>query len=373
MAVEIREVKTKSDIKKFVDFQFRLYKNEKMWVPPLRAEEVKALMPEFNPAFRFCDTCFWLAIKENKVVGRIGAIINKRYNEINNRTAGRFTRLEFIDDAEVVDTLLTTAENWIRSKGMTEIEGPLGFTNLDHQAMLIEGFDHLPSIASEYHRAYYKAHLERLGYAKEIDWIEFRITIPNEIPEKVLKVCETLKERMGISVLAFKNKEEMMPWAHQLFAIFNKAFSQLFSFVPFDDELTDFYVKKYIPVLSPRFVKIILDKEKKPIGFIIAIPSLSEAMQKAKGSVFPFGWYHLMKAYKQPDTIDLMLTGIDPELQGMGYVAMFMVELQKTALENGVRYAETTGMLENNYKAIQNWKNYEHIQHKRKRCFIKQL
>lgn len=373
MALELREVKTKSDIKKFVDFQYRLYKNEPMWVPPLRSEEEKSLQAEYNPAFRFCDTCFWIALSNGRVVGRIGVIINKRYNEVNKRTAGRFTRLEFENDAEVVDLLIHTAENWLRSKGMTEIEGPLGFTNLDHQAMLIEGFEHLPSIASEYHKSYYKAHLDRLGYAKEIDWIEFRVTIPETIPEKALKVADTLKERMGISVLAFKNKEEMMPWAHQLFAIFNKAFADLFSFVPFDDDLTDFYVKKYIPVLSPRFVKIIIDKDRKPIGFIIAIPSLSKAMQKAKGRIFPFGWYHLMQAYKKPDTIDLMLTGIDPELQGMGYVAMFMVELQRTAQENGVRYAETTGMLENNHKAVQTWKNYEHIQHKRKRCFIKQL
>lgn len=373
MNIEIEEIKDKKGVKDFVNFQFDLYRDDAMWVPPIKADEIKALLPETNPMMKFCKTKFWLAKREGKIVGRIGGIINTRYLENADEQIARFTRFESVDDFEVVQLLLNTAETWAKENGMLGIDGPLGFANIDHQALLIEGFEHLPSVASEYHKPYYKAHIEKLGYEKEMDWIEFRLTIPESIPDKVQMIADKVRERSGVQVRTYKKNSELVPYAKELFKLMNQAFSELFSFVHFDDDMIDFYVKKFIPILSPRFVKLIFDKEENLMGFIIALPSLSEAMQKAKGRIFPFGWYHIMKAYKNPEVIDLMLTGLHPKFQGMGYSALLMVETQRTAIDAGARYAETTGMIETNHKAIQNWKNYEHIQHKRKRCFIKRF
>jgi len=373
MAIEIKEVESSSDIKDFVNFQFKLYKKEKMWVPPMKMDEISSLTAEKNPAFLFCDTKFWLAYKDGKPVGRIGVILNRRENRDVEKKVARFTRIEFIDDYEVSKTLLETAELWSRFMGYEIIHGPLGFANLDHQAVLIEGHEHLPSVASEWHMPYYKEHIERCGYVKEMDWVEFRLTLPDEAPEKVIKVAEIVKQRMGVEIRSFKTTKEMMPFADRLFELLNTAFGELFSFVHLDEKMRAFYIKKYMPILSPKFVKLVFNKEGEMIGFIIGLPSLSNAMQKAKGRLLPFGWWHILQAYKKCDTIDLLLTGMDPKLQGHGYAALLMVEMLKTARDNGARYAETTGMIETNIKAIQNWKSYEHIQHKRKRCFIKNI
>jgi len=373
MTIEIIEAKSKKDIKRFVNFQFDLYKNDKMWVPPMKSDEVKALLARYNPSMRTCDTKIWLAMKDGHIVGRICGIINHQYIEKKGEKIARFSRLEFIDDREVVKCLLETAENWAKENGMEGIDGPLGFTNLDHQAMLIEGFEHLPSVASVYHKPYYKAHLEALGYEKEMDWIEFRITIPESIQERTEKIADVVKERSGIYVKTFRRTKDLMQYGRPLFKLVNESFNDLFSFVPLDDEMIDFYVAKFLPIVKASFVKLIFDSEDQLVGFIVPVPSLSKAMQKAKGRLYPFGWCHLMKAYKNNDVIDLMLAGIDPRLQGMGYVSLLMLETQKSLIEAGAKYAETTGMIETNAKAIQHWKNFEHIQHKRKRCFIKRF
>jgi len=373
MTVEVKEVETSKDIKDFVNFQFKLYKNEEMWVPPMKSDEVCAITPEKNPAFLFCDTKFWLAYKKNKVVGRIGVILNRRENRDVEKKIARFTRIEFINDFEVCKTLLETAELWSKFMGYEVIHGPLGFANLDHQAVLIEGHEYLPSVASEWHMPYYKELIEKCGYVKEMDWVEFRLTLPDEIPEKVVKIADLIKQKNGVEIRSYKNTKEMMPYADELFSLLNTAFGELFSFVHLDEKMRAFYIKKYIPILSAKFVKLVFDKDGKLIGFIIGLPSLSKAMQKANGHLLPFGWWHILQAYKKCDTIDLLLTGMDPKLQGHGYAALLMVEMLKTAKENGAKWAETTGMIETNVKAIQNWKSYEHIQHKRKRCYIKNI
>lgn len=372
MAVEIREVKEARDFKTFVDVQFYIYKDSNFWVPPIKKGEIKALQKEFNPAFRFCKANFWIAYKDGKPVGRIGAIINESYNEKTNTKIGRFSRSEFIDDKEVSSRLFEVAEKWAKDQGMSEIQGPLGFTNLDHQGMLVEGFDHLPSAVSEYHLPYYKDHLTQLGYEKEIDWIEFRLFLEG-VPEKARRVAEIIKTRNNLTVKSFKKSSEMTPYGVRLFEILNEAFKELFSVVALDREMIDYYVERYLSFLNPEFVKLIFDKDENIVAFIIGLPSLSEGLQKAKGSVFPFGWYHLNKALKHPKVIDLMLTGILPEYQGKGVAAILINELQQVMEKHGVTEVETTGIFETNQKAIQNWKNYENIQHKRKRCWKKIL
>lgn len=373
MSVTIRQVVSKGDIKKFVQFPFDLYKDNAYWVPPIKNDEIKSITPEENPAFKYNKAAFWLAEKDNKVVGRIGAIISPASNEKNNEMLCRFTRIEFIDDTEVSEALINTVIAFAKENGMQGIHGPLGFTNLDHQGMLIEGFEKLPSIASEYHMPYYQKHIEALGFEKEMDWVEFRIKIFKEIPEKAVKLNELIKKRYDLTVIHFESTKELKPYGYKAFHLLNNAFADLFSFVKMPDDLLEFYINKYIEVLNPKFVKVIEDKDKQVIGFIISLPSLSEAMQKAKGSLMPFGWTYIMKALKHPKVVDLMLTAIHPDWQAQGVSAILITELQKVMIAHGVEYVETTGMIETNDKAINHWKNYDHEQHKRKRCYIKTI
>lgn len=371
MAIVIKACDNVNDLKKFVQFPYDLYKSNRYWVPPMKDDELKSLQPATNPAYKVSDAKFWIALKDGKVAGRVGGIINKAYNEKTGENLVRISRIEFIDDKEVSKALFDTVEAWAKEKGMAGIHGPLGFTNLDHQAVLIEGFDHLPSIASEYHLPYYRSHFEAAGYDKEMDWVEFRLKLEKEIPEKALKLNDMIQRRYNLKVVHFQNREEMKRYAPKVFELLNTAFGDLFSFVNMSKELSDFYINKYFNILNPEFVKVIEDQHANVIGFIISLPSLSEAMQKAKGSLFPLGWYHIMQALKKPKVVDLLLTGIHPDWQAQGVSALLITELQKVMQKHGVEYVETTGMIETNEKAINHWKNYDHIQHKRKRCFRK--
>ena len=372
MSVCIKEVKTNSDIKKFVKFQFELYKGDKFWVPPMINDEEKILKAESNPAFEFCDVKLLLAYKNNKCVGRICAIINHPYNEIHGAKFGRFSRLEFVDDKEVTKALLEEAISWFKEKGMEHIHGPLGFTNLDNQGMLIEGFDYLPAVASVYHKAYYKEHLDELGFGKENDWVEFRLTIGENASKKASRGASLIMKRYGFKLIESKSKKDIRPYAETMFRILNKAFLELPYVVPLSDELIAQYVKKYIGILDHKYVKFVT-KDDKLIGFFIGMPSLSEAMQKAKGKLLPFGIFPIMRAMKNPANIDMLLTGVLPEYQSSGVAVVLIAELQKSMLANGIDILETTGVFETNANVIANWKNYEHIQHKRRRCWVKEI
>jgi len=370
MSLQIREAVSTSDLKSFVDFPFSLYKGNQYWVPSLKMEELKALRAKTNPAFEFCDAKFWLAIKDGKAAGRIGGIINRLEIEKTGEKTARFTRFECIDDPEVASALLKTAETWAKENGMTAIHGPLGFSNLDHQGVLVEGFDHLPSIASEYHQPYYQKFIEQNGYEKEMDWVEFRLTL-SEVPEKAMRLNEAIKQRYGLTVKRFSSSAELKPYGEKIFNLLNEAFADLFSMVPLNDRMKKYYIDRYLGFLNPDFVLVVEDKEKNPAGFIITMPSLSEAMQKANGKLFPFGWWHIKKALKSPRVVDILLTAVHPKLQAQGVPAILITEMQQIMLKSGAKYSETTGIIETNQKAIQVWKNYENIQHKRKRCYKK--
>jgi GNAT superfamily N-acetyltransferase len=370
--IDIKEVKTKKEIKEFVNFQFDLYKNNKYWVPPIKEDEVKALNPTVNPAFDFCDAKFWTAQKNGKIVGRIGAIVNHDYNKKIGKKMGRFSRMEFIDDTEVSRTLLDTAEKWLKSQGMEAVHGPLGFTNFDNQGMLIEGFNYLPSIASVMHFPYYKKHVEEAGYGKEIDWVEFRLKMGKEIPAKAQRLANIIKERNNLEVLHFKSKEELKNIMADVFGLLNDAFAELPYVAPFSQKMIDYMADKYFKVLNPEYV-IVIKKEGQVVAFILGMPSLSEAMQKAKGKLFPFGFVHILNAMKNPEVMDLLLTGVHPDYQKLGLPAILINELQSVIMKHKIKYVETTGMFETNTKGITHWKSYDHIQHKRRRCFVKEL
>jgi hypothetical protein len=370
--IRIVEVQTKQQIQLFAKFPFQVYKKNPCWVPYIIDDEIKALQRDTNPAYQFCEASFWLAYQGSQCVGRIGAIINKLYNEKVGESIGRFSRAEFFDDYAISNSLFSKAETWLKERGMTKILGPLGFNNLDHQGMLVEGFDHMAAVGSVYHMPYYKTHLEMLGYEKEIDWIEFRLKI-TEIPEKAQRLNEIIQKRFGVRVISFKSKKEMLPYTSQIFNLLNDAFDELPFVSPFPPELIEFYSKKYENFLVPRFVKVIVNQSNELVAFIISLPTISRAMQKSAGKLFPFGFIRIMRALKNPTEFELLLTGINPKLQGQGLSAILITELQKEMLKTKGRWVETTGIFETNHKAIEHWKNYEHLQHKRKRCFKKSL
>lgn len=370
--MEIKEVNTAKQKKQFVKLLFNIYKDDAMWVPPIRKDELKQLSPETNPSFEHCDAKFWTAWQGNKCVGRIGAIINKKYNEKTGKNYGRFTRMEFIDDREVSQKLIETAEDWLKKEGMEIIHGPLGFNNLETQGMLVEGFDHLPSIASVYHKPYYKEHIEALGFEKENDWIEFRLTIGETANKKGIRGAELVKRRYGFEVVRPQSNDELQKYTKSLFLLLNEAFQELPYTTPFSDKMIDAIAGKYFKILNPRFVRIVV-KDDEVVAFVVGLPSLSKAMQKANGRIFPFGVYHIMKALKNPEVIDLLLTGVAPKYHTSGAAVILFAELQQEMLSMGIDQMETTGIFETNHNVISNWKNYEHIQHRRRRCFVKEI
>ena len=368
----IKEVITKKDIKKFVGFPFSLYKDDKFWVPPLKSDEVKQLTPETNPAYEYCKARFWTAWNGNKCVGRIGGIINQAYNEKTGESLGRITRIEFIDNKEVSSLLFNTVENWFKEEGLTTAHGPLGFSNLDNQGLLIDGFDHLPSVASVYHKPYYQNHFDEHGYKKENDWVEFRLTLGEQALNKGIRGAQIVKRRYGFEVLSFSTTDELRPYSRRVFEVLNDSFAELPYVSPFTDEMIKLYGEKYFKILNHKFVKIIT-KDGNLAAFIIGMPSLSEAMQKANGSLFPFGFYHILQALKKPRVIDLLLTAVVPEYHTSGAAVILFAELQQEMMSQGINQMETTGIFETNHNVISNWKNYKHIQHKRRRAYRKNL
>jgi hypothetical protein len=369
---EIKEVKSSKDIKAFVKLPFDIYKGNKYWVPPVINDEVKQMNPHTNPFYEYCEAKFWTAWEGKKCIGRIGAIINHEYNKIQNIKAGRISRTEFVDNAEVINALFEKAEYWLKEQGMTLVHGPLGFSNLDHQGLLIDGFDFIPSIASVYHQPYYKGHFERLGYKKENDWVEFRLTLGEAATQKGIRGSALIKKRYGFEVKTFTSSKEMAGYAQPIFKILNEAFSELPYVTPFTDKMIQSVGESYLKILNPKFVKVIY-KGDELVGFVIGLPSLSQAMQKAQGKLLPYGFFYVLKALKKPEVIDLLLTGVKPEYHSAGVAVILFAELQQTMMEMGIDQMETTGIFETNQNVISNWKNYQHIQHKRRRCFVKDL
>ena len=372
MALTIEVVRTQKQRKAFANLPFDIYKNSPLWVPPIKADELKIFDPVHNPAIEYCESEFWIASRDGKAVGRISAIINSPYNEKMQKKLGRFSRLEFFDDKEVFLLLMDTAVNWIKERGMEFVHGPLGYSNLDTQGMLIEGFEHLPSIASVYHQAYYKAHIDAYGFEKEIDWVEFRLTLGEQATSKAIRGAEIVKKRYGFEVEKFTKTEQLLPYVKSIFDVINLAFQKLAFVTPFNSKMVDLYTKRYFKLINPKFVRIV-KKDGKVIAFVVAVPSLSEAMQKANGSLFPFGFYHILNAMKKPEVLDLFLIGVMPEYDNAGVAVILFAEIQSEMQKMGIKYMETTGIFETNHNVISNWKNYENIQHKRRRCFIKAI
>ncbi len=369
--LEVKKIENEKDRKEFVKFQFNLYKNNKYWVPPFFNDEVNSINPVKNKAFNFSDAQFFLFYKDKIPVARIGLIITKISEK--EKDFVKISRFECIEDFEVASFVFDFARKWAQEKGKKYLHGPLGFTNFDTQGLLVEGFDKLPTVASVYNFSYYKDFFEKYGFQKEIDWVEFEIKVPSSIPEKAIKISEIVKNRYGVTVLNFKNKKQLLKYARSVFDLINRTYIDLFSAVTLTDELINHYIKSYISQIEPKLVKVAVDKEGNVVGFVISMPSLSKAMQKAKGKLFPFGFIHLLSAMKKYDRLDLYLGAVDTHYQGKGIPALLMVEMTKTAIEKKIKIVETNSELETNIKVQSNWDYFDTKLIKRKRSYILQV
>ncbi|MCM1313252.1 MAG: N-acetyltransferase [Bacteroides sp.] len=373
----IKQVETKKELKKFIRFNYELYKENPYSVPDLY-EDMLDTFSDKNAAMEFCDAVYFLAYKEGKIVGRVAGIINRKANKTWNLNAVRFGWIDFIDDEEVSAKLIEAVEQWGREKGMTEIQGPLGFTDLDAEGMLIEGFEELSTMATIYNYPYYQRHIERLGFEKEADWIEMLLTVPREtgLPERLKRIAEIVMKKYDLRIKKYTSSKKIAAeYGQEIFQLINEAFKPLFGYSELSQRQIDQYVKMYLPVLDLKLVSLITEANGRLIGVGISMPSLSRALQKAKGKLFPFGWWHLLKTLKlkKPKLLDLMLVAIKPEYQGKGVNSILFYDLLPIYIEEGYEYVETNVELESNEKVQQQWIYFERRQHKRRRCFKKKL
>ncbi|MBR3091565.1 MAG: GNAT family N-acetyltransferase [Bacteroidaceae bacterium] len=373
--VVIKKVENKSELKKFIRFNYELYKDNPYSVPDLY-EDMLGTFSDKNPAMEFCEAEYFLAYKDGKIVGRVAAIINHKANNTWNLKAVRFGWIDFIDDEEVSQGLLQAVEQWGHEKGMTEIQGPLGFTDMDAEGMLIEGFDQLSTMATIYNYDYYPRHIERLGYEKDADWIEMLLTVPKEVPERLTRIAKIVMEKYDLHIKKYTSHRAIAKeYGKEIFKVINEAFKPLFGYSELTDKQIQQYIKSFLPLIDLKLVSLVTEANGRLIGVGISMPSMSRALQKAKGKLLPFGWFHLLKPlkWKHPDTLDLMLIGVLPEYQSKGVNAIFFHDLLPIYISEGYKFVETNVELETNTRVQSQWIYFERKQHKRRRCFKKQL
>ena len=375
MAITIKKVTTSKELKTFIRFNYEMYKENPYSVPDLYDDMLNTFSRDKNAAFEFCEADYFLAYKDNKLVGRVAAIMNNRANETWNKKEVRFGWIDFIDDAEVSDALLKTVEAWGKELGATEIVGPLGFTDFDAEGMLVEGFDQLSTMSTIYNYPYYPEHMAKHGYEKDADWVEFKIYIPDAIPDKHKRISEIIMRKYGLKIVKCTSKD-IKKYGQAIFDLMNEAYSQLYGYSALSPRQIKQYIKMFLPILDLRMVTLVVDSEDQVIAAGISMPSLSEALQKAKGRLLPFGWYHLLKVIflkKYPKVLDLLLVAVKPEYQNKGVNALLFYDLIPVYQKIGFEYAESNPELELNDKVQAQWEYFKTEQHKRRRCFKKNI
>lgn len=374
MSVLIKEVVTKSDLKKWVDFPNKLYKDVPNYVPFLMTDEIGTFSKDKNPAYDFCETKLFLAYKDGKIVGRIGGLINHAYNKKWNKNAIRFTRFDFIDDEEVSQALFNEVVKWGKQNKLTSIMGPIGFTDLDHEGMLVEGFDELNMSITFYNHPYYLKHMEKLGLVKDVDWVEYQITIPSEINPKIEKLSNHLLKKNGYSLVTYTDRKVLKQDAYEAFKVVDEAFSVLYGTVPLTDKVIDNAINDYIPIVNLKYIVSIKDGQGKIIGFGVLVPSIAKALKKSNGRLFPLGIFRMLKALQgKNDVLEMFFVAVKEEHQKRGIPGIMMNHLLKVCIENGVKYCETGPELETNISVQSLWKSFMTRQHKRRRCFTKEI
>ncbi len=375
-SVQIVEVTTKSQLRDFVDFPNKLYKDNPNFVPAFFGDDIADWDKEKNPAFDYCDAKNFLAYKDGKIVGRIGAILSYKANEKWGTQRMRFSQVDFIDDIEVSSALFGTVENWAKEKNCNQVHGPLGFCDLDREGMLVEGFDKRSMFITYYNEPYYNEHLEKLGYKKDTDWVEYKIMVPDvkgEQAEKMHRIAEHIMKRKKLHKVKVKTRFGFAPYVSRVFELVNAAYAPLYGVVDLNEKQIKKYANKFIPLLNPKYTCFVMDEEDNLVAFGVSAPSVAEAMKKSRGRLFPLGWLDVLKAFEQSKALDMFLIAVRPDLQGAGVNAIILDHLIQNAAKNGIEYAETGPMLETNAKILAQWKSFDTVLHKRRRCYIKDL
>jgi len=371
--VEVREVQSRSELKQFVTFSEKLYRGHPQYVPKLVGDELNTLRKDRNPAFEYCQARYWMAFKDGQPVGRIAGIISQRYIETWKKRRARFGWIDFVDDPEVSAALLGAVERWAKEQSLDGVHGPLGFCDMDREGMLIEGFDELDMLITIYNHPYYPTHMERLGYTKDVDWVEYLVETTTESPETVDRVARIVLNRCKLTLVETKKKKDLLPYIDGIFTLINDTFKELYSVVLLSERQIQYYTKAFFGFLDHQYVKIILDQQGKVAAFGVAMPSLSKALQKCRGRLFPFGFVGILRALRKNDRLDLLLTAVRQDLQNKGVNAVLINESWKSAIKNGIRLAETGPELETNDKVQAQWKHFANRQHRRRRCFYKAI
>lgn len=372
----IKEVKRDRDLRRFVQFGIDIFKGNNYYCPPLILDEIITFKKGKNPAHEVCDYVLYMAYRNGKAVGRIAGIVNHRANEAWGVKKCRFGWFDFVDDYEVFESLLDSVAEWGRSKGMELLNGPVGFTDFDHQGLLIEGFDYNSPMASLYTHPYYVAHYERYGLRKEADWIEFQIHPPKEAPERMRRVAALVSERYGLRTVKVKNSRELRArYGYSYFDVLDSAYQKLYNYQPMTEKQKQYYCKMFFPLLNFDFVTLVVNDKDEIVAVGLGMPSLSDALRKCRGRLFPFGWYHLLKALKakQMTDFDLLLIAVRPDYQDKGVNSLIVNEMTPYFSKYGIQRVETSAILETNNKSQANFVIFDHIQHKRRRAFVKEL
>ena len=373
--VEVREVRTKAELRKFVNFVNVLYKDVPQFIPAMYGDDLDDWNPKKNPAFDYCEGKCFLAYKDGKIVGRIGAILSHAANKKWHTNRMRFSQVDFIDDPEVSAALFKAVEDYAREKGCDAVHGPLGFTDLDREGMLVEGFDEKSMFITYYNHPYYKEHLERLGYGKDVDWVELLIEVPYD--DRMVNRLEKLSERVlnysKLHVAPLKSRKDYQPLIEKVFELVNQAYAHLYGTVPLNERQVKRYAKKFIPLINPDLACFVLDENDNLVSFGVSAPSMANALKKSNGRLFPLGWMGVLKALKVNDTLDLFLIAVTPEYRDKAVNAVLMNHILKGCHKMGIKYAETGPQLETNERVQNQWMFFNTRQHKRRRCFVKQL
>ncbi|MBR2323414.1 MAG: hypothetical protein IKA39_00790 [Clostridia bacterium] len=374
MAIEIKEVLTKKSLWTWVRFPNKLYKNNEYFVPFLENDEFETFSRDKNPAYAFCETRLFLAYKDGKVVGRIAGLINHAYNKKWNKNAVRFTRFDFIDDYDVSKALFDAVVNWGKEKQFTEIMGPIGFTDMDHEGMLVEGFDQINMSITFYNAPYYLTHMEKLGLQKDIDWIEYKIAVPKEIDPRIVRVAEHVIEKGEYKAITYTDRKVLYEDAFEAFRLIDIAFSKLYGTVPLTPEVIKGAIDGYIPLVNMDYICSVKDANGKIIAFGVMVPSIAKALKKSNGKLFPLGIFRMLSALKgKNDALEMFFVAVNPKYQMQGVPAVLINTILKNIIANGVKYCETGPMLETNTAVHSMWRHFDKKQHKRRRCFIKQI
>lgn len=371
--ITVKELTIKSELRKFVTYPFKLYKDSEYWVPPLIKDEIQTLDSSKNPVFKNAEAWFYLAYKNDEIVGRIAVILNHLEVNEQGKKKIRFGWLDMIDDIEVTKALLEKAYEKGREHNLEYAEGPMGFSNMEKAGILTMGFDKMNTMITWYHFPYYAEHFEKLGFEKQATWVEYTLKIPEAIFEKVAKFSRIVRERYKLSVIRFKNKKEILPYVDEMFGLLNKTYNTLQTFVPIQQYQIDYYKKKYFDFIHPDYICCIKDETGKLIAFSIVMPSFSKALKKANGRLLPFGWKYILDAQKKNDTAAFYLIGIDPEYQGKGVTAIIFEEMQHLFNAKGIQTVETNPELKENTAVQLLWKDYNPVQHKERSTFRKDI